>query len=566
MRPLAGSVREITSSLLLEDSQEHLEPNELSSSLLVEDTSAVDMPPLAAPIQKPSPPTLPKDSSDFATLPVGEMSSITTADILPGPDAPAGTATAACPRPPSPTRVDASVVPWPQRLRGVAGVIGWPVARAWERIAKAAEVARSLFALKRARWWVPGLAALVLVVVGVYLAGARDGPRSATLADSRSKGRARDEDRAPDKLPSSALSDALLASTGAGSAANNQDVAPASPARGCTVSGPARVVAETALLAAGVEVRTLRTGVGLGFVPADHQATVVRVDPKTLAVGQMVNVRATDVIHRVTPILSPSGVFSPGIDVDPKNDKVFGRRTIPVEPPIQVGTQGGQLMWTRASSHAMGKLWGVDVGTDVDAIRGAWAPGIDHGVVALAFRRAGAVWVGTIDTSGVPSPIGNLSRIAGLGPSVGSPAIAFDGATLMMAWADRAASDDPWRLRLVRFRNGDSPGEPSTFSPPPGGRGGQAMSPGLAVVPGVGFLLTWTEGAISAHEVRAVTLANDGSPMGAPLTISNEGVNAGQGQAAIDLDGYGLVAFLQGGGGVFQIAATPIACPVRTSQ
>jgi hypothetical protein len=92
------------------------------------------------------------------------------------------------------------------------------------------------------------------------------------------------------------------------------------------------------------------------------------------------------------------------------------------------------------------------------------------------------------------------------------------------------------------------------------------MSPALAVVPGIGFLLSWTEGAISAHEVRALTLANDLTPIGGALTISNEGVNAGQGQAAVDLDGRGLVAFLQGGGGAFQVAATPIACPVRSSQ
>jgi hypothetical protein len=92
------------------------------------------------------------------------------------------------------------------------------------------------------------------------------------------------------------------------------------------------------------------------------------------------------------------------------------------------------------------------------------------------------------------------------------------------------------------------------------------MSPGLAVVPGIGFLLSWTEGAISAHDVRALTLANDGTSIGAPLALSNEGVNAGQGQAAIDLEGHGLVAFLQGGGGVFQVAATPITCPGHSSQ
>lgn len=549
VRRTVESIREITSSMLLEDSEEHLGPNELSSSLLVEDTSELDISsaagpkqslPIAAAVRHGVPPPAvpiahapPKDSSDLATLRVGQISSITTADILPGSDPPLETATGEVHRPVSPTRMDSAHVPWIARLRGA----GSSVARVCH-----------VFAPSRAKWWIPSVLVVGVVAVGVW---------------ERSRGR-HTEPRAAETPTVSAQPDVAVA--GPTSAVNSVEGVVASPPRGCTVAGPSRVVAENALLSAGVEVRLLRSGIGLGFVPADHQATAIRLDPKLLSVGQMANIRAPDAIRRVTPILAASGAFAPGIDADQKTDKILGRRTIPVEPPMQIGTLGGQLVWSRGGGHVVGKLWPVDMGADVNAIRGAWAPGIDHGVVALTFRRAGAVWVGALDASGSPSPIGSLSRIAGLGPAVGSPAIAFDGATVMVVWADRAASDDPWRLRLVRFRNGDAPGEPNTFSPPSGGRGGQAMSPGLAVVPGIGFLLSWTEGAMSAHEVRALTLANDGTPMGAPMTISNEGVNAGQGQAAIDLDGHGVVAFLQGGGGVYQVAATPITCPVRSPQ
>jgi len=551
VRRTVESIREITSSMLLEDSEEHLGPNELSSSLLVEDTSEVDASsaavtkhnvPIPAAVRHgvpppavPAPKVPPKDSSDLATLPVGQISSITTADILPGLDPPIETAKGEPHRPVSPTRVDSAHVPWVARLRGVAS----SVARA-----------RHVFAPRSAKWWIPSVLVVGVVAVGVY--------------GERSRGRRHAESRGVETPAVPNQPD--LAISGPPSAVNSAEGVVAAPPRGCTVAGPSRVVAESALLSAGVEVRALRTGIGLGFVPADHQATVIRLDPKLLSVGQMANVRAPDGTRRVTPILAASGAFTPGIDSDQKTDKVLGRRTIAVEPPMQIGTLGGQLVWSRGGGHVVGKLWPLDVGADVDAIRGAWAPGIDHGVVALTFRRAGSVWIGSLDTSGSPVPIGSLSRIAGLGPAVGSPAIAFDGATVMVVWADRAASDDPWRLRLVRFRNGDTPGEPNTFSPPSGGRGGQAMSPSLAVVPGIGFLLSWTEGAMSAHDVRALTLANDGTPMGAPMTISNEGVNAGQGQAAIDLDGHGLVAFLQGGGGVYQLAATPITCPVRSPQ
>jgi len=550
VRPTSGSVREITSSMLLEDSGENLEPYELSSALLVEDTSQVDVPP-PVPASRQTPP---KDPSELVTVPVRAMGALAAVDSPTSRDVAVGTAVDVRERPASETRRDASAEAWVARMRLRLSAAGTSFVRIGTPIRTAIARVGSVSTLRRSRWAVSVVALVAVLAVSVFVFG------------TRSKIRVRENPRTEDKAIASPPEETAGAHPAAGPSAGAPEIASSAPPHGCVVAGPSRVVAETALLAAGVEARALRTGIGLGFVPTDRQATVVRLDPKTLAVGQMVSVRTPDVIRRVTPILAASGALNAAVDEDVKNDKAVGRRTIPVEPPIQVGTAGGQLAWSRLGGHTGGKLWPVDTGADVDAIRGAWAPGIDHGLVALAFRRAGAVWVGALDTSAAPTAIGSLARIAGLGPTVGSPAIAFDGATVMVAWADRAASDDPWRLRLVRFRNGDPPGEPSTFSPPPGGRGGQAMSPGLAVVPVIGFLLSWTEGAISAHDVRALTLANDGTSIGAPLALSNEGVNAGQGQAAIDLEGHGLVAFLQGGGGVFQVAATPITCPGHSSQ
>jgi hypothetical protein len=99
-----------------------------------------------------------------------------------------------------------------------------------------------------------------------------------------------------------------------------------------------------------------------------------------------------------------------------------------------------------------------------------------------------------------------------------------------------------------------------TFTPPSGDHTNQTMSPGIAALPGDGFLLVWTEGPASGHAVRALTLAHDGAAVGAALTISNEGVNAGQGQAAITTSGNGVVAFLESRGTGYQVVATPIVC------
>jgi hypothetical protein len=138
--------------------------------------------------------------------------------------------------------------------------------------------------------------------------------------------------------------------------------------------------------------------------------------------------------------------------------------------------------------------------------------------------------------------------------------VAISDGVVLAAWADRASASDPWRLRWVRFNAGEAPGAPGTFTPPAGGQGEQAMSPGVAAVPGGRFLLVWTEGPASRHDVRALTLSRDGQPIGPPLVISNQGINAGQGQAAVTSGQHGLVSFLESASGGFAVVATPIAC------
>jgi len=62
--------------------------------------------------------------------------------------------------------------------------------------------------------------------------------------------------------------------------------------------------------------------------------------------------------------------------------------------------------------------------------------------------------------------------------------------------------------------------------------------------------------------VRALTLASDGTALGDPLTISAEGVNAGQAQAAVTADGHGVVAFLASNGAGFEVVANAVQCPL----
>jgi hypothetical protein len=358
----------------------------------------------------------------------------------------------------------------------------------------------------------------------------------------------------------SASSTATVSSTAPAAVAASSALAPATTiVPMCSVAGAPHVIAPNAIVAAGIEVRAFGNDIALGFASSEHQAMLVRLDPSSLSTVESTVVHSAGVVRRVTPIPGQKGRLGLAVDVDRKRDALRGRRTLPLDPPLQVGVADAHLAWAPLDRGVAGKLWPLDGDSAVEALRGARSES-NLAMVAIAFRRAGAVWVGTAEGGAALAPKGDLSRIGGLGAMVGSPAITFNEGIVLVAWADRPSSDDPWRLLWVRFKAGDVPGAERTFTPPSGGKGEQVMSPGLAVVPGGRYLLVWTEGPASSHEVRALTLSEDGAAVGDPLNVSNPDANAGQGQAAVTASGTGVVAFLEASATGFQVVATPIAC------
>ena len=331
------------------------------------------------------------------------------------------------------------------------------------------------------------------------------------------------------------------------------------PSPTCVRTGESHVIAPSATLTAGIELREFGGNVAVGFAATEHQAMLVRLDPKTLAVVESSTSASTQPIRRVTPVAGPDGHLSVAVDVDRKGDSLRGRRTLSVDPPLQIGVADAHLAWAPMNREVAGELWPLDRDDAVEALRGVRSTTNPPSVV-IAFRSAGAEWLGAAQGKANLAAKGQLFRVEGLGPTVGSPALAASDGVGLMAWADRASSDDPWRLRWVRFKEGDAPSTPLTFTVPAGGNGEQAMSPALAVVPGGRFLLTWTQGPASVHQVRGLTIWADGTPLGEPLDISTPGSNAGQSQAVIAADGRGVVAFLQSSPAGFEVAVTAIAC------
>ncbi len=337
------------------------------------------------------------------------------------------------------------------------------------------------------------------------------------------------------------------------------------PPTACRVSSPSNVLAPAASIVAGLEVRPIGESEFLvGFATGDQDAVALRFDGTAATVATTAakaTIHTRSGIRRVTPVISPKGALGAQVDIEAKNDAIGGRRTVLVDPQIQVGAAGDSLVWARAGGAPAGKLWPLEGDGDVQALRGATDSSGDGTALALAFRKGSAIDLGLATTArGELGTAGDLLRIDSLGGGVGSPAVAMNDGVILAAWADRASADGPWSLRWIHLRSGQAPGRPEMFSPPPGGKGEQAMSPSVVALPGKRFLLVWTEGPPSGHDVRAVTLSEEGEFIGAPLDISSPGSNAGQGQASVTAGGRGIVAFFESGEAGFRVAATPIQC------
>jgi hypothetical protein len=367
--------------------------------------------------------------------------------------------------------------------------------------------------------------------------------------------------------PPSSAPTAMLTGTGASTApAANTVVTPPVPVANanlgpCTLgaAGPKSIAAH-ALVPSGVEVVAAGNTIAAGFATGPKEGQVVVVDASTVAPGASMRVRGAEPLRRVMPIVSDGKPPLGSGDTDRKTDLISGRRAVPGSPPIDIGVADGNLVWAPHGTEKIATLWALPGEGAAEALRAV--PLDSSKGYAIAFRRSGAIWIGIATSDGKTlTAKGELTGVAGLGPQVGSPAIAASGDQVLVVWADRASTSDAWGLRSQRAKIGEAPEAARAFNPPAGGLGAPFMSPGVTSLGGGRFLVVWTEGAVSSHQVRAQTIDAKGAPQGDALVISADGANAGQGQAAIGTDGRGIVAYLASSGKNFEVVATPISCP-----
>jgi len=336
---------------------------------------------------------------------------------------------------------------------------------------------------------------------------------------------------------------------------------PAAAAGGdCSVAGDSHVIAPKVFTPSGVEALSVPGAVALGFAVTPRDGVALTVDPTSLSITTQVKARAAGGdARRVSPVLSQGKLLAvPDVD---KKDKLLGRRVIGTSPLIDIGIAEGAVVWAPHGQNSYAKLFPLDAdGATTDALRGI-SLGSGKGI-AVAFRHGNAIHVGIARGDAVLQPEGSVARIAGSG-QVGSPSLATSGEAILLAFADRGSAADAWQVRWTKVTTGGVAEAAKSFAVPEGGLGAQAMSPSLAGLGGGRFLLTWTEGAVANHQVRAVTMNAEGAVSGAPLSVSAAGVNAGQSQVAVGPDGRGVIGFLAKAKAGFEVHATPVTCPAK---
>ena len=192
--------------------------------------------------------------------------------------------------------------------------------------------------------------------------------------------------------------------------------APPSPPQACRLSGAPAILAPAAVLSAGIEVRAPgEDDVLLGFAANEHEAVGLRFRPATSSTTPVgtTTARERNPVRRVTPFVSATakGGLELVVDSEAKGDALAGRRTLPFEPPIQLGTSPDGLAWAKPGAAPAGKLWPLDGDGDVQALRAAVDPTAPSGPVAVAFRRNDAIDIGFLTPGDPPAPKGDLVRI-----------------------------------------------------------------------------------------------------------------------------------------------------------
>ncbi|HEX9620666.1 MAG TPA: hypothetical protein VF989_11055, partial [Polyangiaceae bacterium] len=297
----------------------------------------------------------------------------------------------------------------------------------------------------------------------------------------------------------------------------------AAPPKACRVTARPRLLARNISLAVPLKLEAVADGkrVALGMAETATVAAGYTLDPDTLEAARAFTSDEGPEISGVTPLTSKQPL---SFAVDRADSPLRWPTSIDTVPRTTVGVaDAGFSRWTRGQTPRV--LWRGDGAEPITTPRVARAP---DGRFAVTFRRGGqdgSVLVGWLDRDGTAR--GELGRIGAGGRLVGTPAIAATASEILVAFASRGTETEPWHVELARAPHDRLPSA-ARRTPLPNAEH-DAMSPALAALPDGRWLLQWTERLQAKYRVRVALLDSALEPLGRPLDVSPEGVDAGQG-------------------------------------
>jgi hypothetical protein len=172
--------------------------------------------------------------------------------------------------------------------------------------------------------------------------------------------------------------------------------------------------------------------------------------------------------------------------------------------------------------------------------------------------KAGKVFLGFLTPEGGQKTA--LWQVEDAKAFAGTPDIGINETGVAIAFAARGGEDDAWGVHVARAEPGQRPSRGTPFNLPPGGPGGNAISPVVAGLHGNSWLLQWTEGASGNRVVRIQTLGSRFEPRSDAINLSPQDSNAGQG--ALWVDGETVVAlFFVSSGKGHELWGASLYCP-----
>jgi hypothetical protein len=290
----------------------------------------------------------------------------------------------------------------------------------------------------------------------------------------------------------------------------------------------------------------------LGYAESDTVAVGIAIDPSTLQSKRVFDRKTSSKILGVVPITRGDLAFEVDLDQGDLNP----RRTLDTKPPIRIGVAGDAFS-RQEGDDTPTTIWPGSADRQATDPRVAVMPGGGYAVTLRRGGISGSVLVGLLDKDARRA---SDLLVVGSKPQVGTPNIAANDEGVLVAFAGRPSNDAYWKLQLAKAKTGEVPRSASSFGSPPGGPGGDEISPVAVGLKGGGWLLQWTEGPAGRRQVRLQTLGFDLVPVGDPMTVSPEQANAGQGVVMMR-EGKALSLFLVKQGKSHELWGASLICP-----